>query len=93
MKPILFSAILLLSTAVLGQAPATPAVALKEEPHHHLLFENDYVKAWAFGIAGHEATLLHSHDLPYLGVTVGSADFITRLPESPRLTPSKQTGR
>lgn len=90
MKPILFSAILLLSTAVVGQAPATPAVALQGEPHHHLLFENDYVRAWSFGIAGHEATLLHNHDLPYLGVAVGSADFInavTGKPEAhPRLT-------
>ena len=80
MKRLLLSVILLLSTAVVAQAPA---VALKAEPHHHLLFENDYVKAWAFGIAGHEATLLHNHDLPYLGITVGSADFINAIPGKP----------
>lgn len=93
MKAILFSAILLLSTAVVGQAPATPAVALTGEPHHHLLFENDYVRAWAFGISGHEATLLHNHDLPYVGVTVGSADFINAVPGKPEAHPKQTDGQ
>jgi len=83
MKPIVFSAILLLSCAVSAQAPAAAPVALKDEPHHHLLFENDYVRAWAFGIAGHQATLLHHHGLPYLGVAVGSADFINAVSGKP----------
>ena len=73
MKSILFSAVLLLSWAVGAQAPATAPVALKDEPHHHSLFENEYARAWAFGITGHQATLLHNHDLPYFGVAVGSA--------------------
>jgi len=83
MKSILLSAILLLSCAVGAQAPATAPVALKDEPHHHLLFENDYVRAWAFGIAGHQATLLHNHDLPYFGVALGSADFINAVTGKP----------
>ncbi|HYN14995.1 MAG TPA: hypothetical protein VES66_04305 [Terriglobales bacterium] len=83
MKSTLLSAILLVSCAVGAQAPATAPVALKDEPHHHLLFENDYVRAWAFGIAGHQATLLHNHDLPYLGVAVGSAAFINAVTGKP----------
>jgi len=83
MKSILFSTVLLLSWAVSAQALATAPVALKDEPHHHLLFENDYVRAWAFGITGHQATLLHNHDLPYLGVAVGSADFINAVTGKP----------
>jgi len=83
MKSILFSAILFLSCAVGAQAPATAPVALKDEPHHHLLFENEYVRVWAFGIAGHQATLLHNHDLPYFGVAVGSADFINAVTGKP----------
>ena len=82
MKSILFSAILLLACAA-AQAPATAPVALKDEPHHHLLFENDYARVWAFGIAGHQATLLHNHDLPYFGVAVGSADFINAVTGKP----------
>jgi len=83
MKSILFSAILLLSLAAGAQAPATAPVALKDEPHHHLLFENDYARAWAFGITGHQATLLHNHDLPYFGIAVGSADFINAVTGKP----------
>jgi hypothetical protein len=83
MKSIVFSAILLLSCSVSAQGPATAPVALKDEPNHHLLFENDYVRAWAFGIKGHEGTLLHNHDLPYLGVMVGPADFINAVTGKP----------
>jgi hypothetical protein len=83
MKSILFSVVLLFSCSVGAQAPATTPVALKDEPHHQLLFENDYVRAWAFGITGHQATLLHNHDLPYLGVAVGSADFINAVTGKP----------
>ena len=85
MKSILFSAILFLSQVVCAQAPATGAVAVKDEPHHHLLFENDYVRAWAVSIAGHQATLVHNHDLPYFFVAIGSADFtnaVTGKPEA-----------
>jgi hypothetical protein len=93
MKPFLLSAILLLSSFVVGQAPATPAVALKDESHHHLLFENDYVRAWAFGLKGHEATLLHNHDLPYVGVTVGAADFINAVSGKPEAHPKQTDGQ
>ena len=85
MKSILFSAILLLSWVVYAQAPAAAPVAVKDEPYTHLLFENDYVRAWAVTIAGHQATLVHNHDLPYFFVAIGSADFtnaVTGKPEA-----------
>jgi hypothetical protein len=75
MKVTLLGFVLLLGIAVQAQASATP-VALKDEPHHHLLFENDYVRVWAFGITGHDATLLHNHDLPYFGIALGPADYV-----------------
>ncbi len=83
MKSILFTAVLFLTWSVSAQAPATAPVALKDEPNHHLLFENDYARVWAFGIKGHDATLLHNHDLPYLGIAVGSADFINAVTGKP----------
>lgn len=67
------------------QPQSAKPVAVKDEPHHHLLFENDYVRAWGFGIGGHDATLLHNHDLPYFGVALGAADFtnvVTGKPEA-----------
>jgi hypothetical protein len=75
MKTTIVGIVLLLAFAALAQAPATP-VALKDEPHHHLMFENEYVRVWAFGINGYDATLLHNHDLPYFGIALGPADYV-----------------
>lgn len=83
MKSIFLSAVLLLAFAASAQAPATVPVALKDEPHHHLLFENDYARVWAFGINGHDATLLHNHDLPYLGIALGPADYVNAVSGKP----------
>lgn len=83
MKTILLSAILLITFAMRAQAPATNPVALNAEPHHHLLFENEYVRAWGFGIHGHDATLLHNHDLPYFGVALGEADYVNAVVGKP----------
>jgi len=83
MKSILLSALLLFTFSLQAQAPASNPVPLKEEPHHHLLFENEYVRTWAFGIHGHDATLLHSHDLPYLGIALGAADFVNAVSGKP----------
>jgi hypothetical protein len=83
MRLFLASVILFLSCTVNAQGPAASPVALKDEPHHHLLFENEYVRAWGFGIAGHEATLLHNHDLPYFGIALGSADFVNSVTGKP----------
>lgn len=89
MKATCLGVVLLLAFAAQAQAPAT-AVAIKDEPHHHLLFENDYVRVWAFGIKGHDATLLHNHDLPYFGIALGPADFINAVAGKPE-THAKQT--
>jgi hypothetical protein len=82
MKATFLGLILLLAFAVHVQAPATP-VALKEEPHHKLLFENGYVRVWAFGIKSHDATLLHNHDLPYIGIALGPADYVNAVTGKP----------
>ena len=89
MKTILHSALLLFNFSMQAQAPAANPVPIKEEPHHHLLIENEYVRAWGFSLAGHEATLLHTHDLPYIGVALGPGDFINLVVGKPeaRATP------
>lgn len=77
MKTLLFSAILLLALSVRAQTPASaPPVAVKDEPHHHLVLENAYIRAWHFEISGHDTTLLHAHDLPYLGVALMPGDYV-----------------
>ncbi|HKM91609.1 MAG TPA: hypothetical protein VJX29_13425 [Candidatus Acidoferrales bacterium] len=84
MKTLLFSAILLLTLSVRAQVPASSAaVAIKDEPHHHLVLENAYVRAWHFEIAGHDTTLLHAHDLPYLAVALMPGDFVNGVAGKP----------
>lgn len=79
----------LLSIALLGSAPdiqttgAPGVVGLPAEPHHHLVFENSFVRVYRVGIPGHDATLLHQHDLPYVSVSIGPADFVNAVAGKP----------
>lgn len=55
---------------------------MEEEHHHHLVFENSYVKAYYVEIPGHESTLYHRHDLPYVSLPLPSAGTV---PPAPRV--------
>jgi hypothetical protein len=41
---------------------------MEQEHHHHLEFENSYVRVFFVEIGAHESTLFHRHDFPYLSV-------------------------
>ena len=79
----------LLSIALLGSAPniqttGTPSVVpLPAEPHHHLVFENSFVRVYRVTIPGRDTTLLHQHDLPYVSVSIGPADFVNAVTGKP----------
>lgn len=47
---------------------------MREEGHHHLVFENSYVHVFFVEIPAHQTTLLHYHDLPYISVPPGGDD-------------------
>ncbi|HXU19713.1 MAG TPA: hypothetical protein VN788_03925 [Verrucomicrobiae bacterium] len=76
--PLLFSAFTFLSVLfpILAQAPAQSAgrasqrapISMEQEHHHHLEFENSYVRVFFVEIPSHESTLFHRHDFPYLSV-------------------------
>jgi hypothetical protein len=93
MKSILLTAMLVACLGVQAQAPATAPVALKDEPHHHLLFENEYARVWAFGIKGHDATLVHEHALPYLGINVGATDYMNAVTGKPEVHAKQVDGQ
>jgi len=80
---VILAAVLLVAFGARAQAPAGNAVATKDEPHHHQVLENSYVRVLHFEVPGHDATLLHSHDLPYVSVTIGPADFINAVAGKP----------
>lgn len=83
MKPLLAVAIFCCAVSLPAQAPSSTPVPIKSEPHHHLALENAYVRAWFFDIPGHEATLLHAHDLPYLGIALMPGDYINAVAGKP----------
>jgi hypothetical protein len=81
MKPIICSFLLLLTFSLSAQAPT--AVPIPQEPHHHLVLENDYVRVFRVSVPAHESTLLHQHDVPYLYVSLGPADVINAVQGKP----------
>ena len=81
MKRLIIALALLFSASLPAQAPV--AVPVGKEPHHHLVFENDYVRVFRVSVPPHDATLLHQHDLPYVYVSLGPADFINAVAGKP----------
>jgi hypothetical protein len=49
-------------------------VELRNEPHHHLKFENQYVRVWDTLIPAHEATLWHVHSYNNVVLTLADAN-------------------
>jgi hypothetical protein len=47
---------------------------MREEGHHHLIFQNPYVNVFFVEIPPHETTLPHHHDLPYVSIPPGGPD-------------------
>ena len=67
------SAFLLLICFTAAAQPT--AVDITKEPHHHLAFENMFVKVFKVDIPLGQSTLMHRHDRGYLGVSLSDTDF------------------
>jgi hypothetical protein len=52
-------------------------VAIEQEPRHHLIIENEFVRAFAVEIAPHDRTLCHHHAHDYLLYVDGIADIVS----------------
>jgi hypothetical protein len=81
MKSFLLSVFLLLTFSSQAQAPV--AVPIANEPHHHLVFENSYVRVFRVSVPAHDTTLLHRHEVPYVYVSLGPADVINAVAGKP----------
>lgn len=81
MKKFFSVALLLFAFSLNAQAPV--AVPIPKEPHHHLAFENDYVRVFRVSVPAHESTLLHQHDVPYLYISLGPADVVNAVQGKP----------
>ncbi|MDR3749214.1 MAG: hypothetical protein P4M04_13885 [Acidobacteriota bacterium] len=52
-------------------------VPIDEEPRHHLVIENEFVRAFAVEIAPHDRTLCHQHNHDYLMYVAGDAEIVS----------------
>ncbi len=88
MKILRICGLLVVSTLICAQAgsaqgAASAPLAVKDEPHHHLLLENEYTHVYRFELAPHSAALLHLHALPYFGIALGPADYVNAVQGKP----------
>jgi hypothetical protein len=51
--------------------------------HYRLVFENSYARVFRATLPSHAATLAHRHDLPYIFVALGLADFVDAVADKP----------
>jgi hypothetical protein len=57
--------------------PCDRVVPIEQEPRHHLVIENQFVRAFAVEIAPHECTLCHHHPHDYLVYVAGDAEIVS----------------
>ena len=77
-----------------GENPTAPQgpVALRDEPHHRMVLQNDFARVYSVSVPPQDATLLHRHDLPYIGVTLGPADLVNVVVGKPEARLTLQDG-
>jgi quercetin dioxygenase-like cupin family protein len=60
------------------------SVDITSEPSHHLVFQNEYLRAFDVTVAPKTSTLVHRHEHDYVFVTLGDADLTNaRVGEKP----------
>lgn len=57
--------------------PCEHVVVIEEEPRHHLVFANEFVRGFAVEIAPHERTLCHRHPNDYVLYVAADAEIIS----------------
>ena len=79
--------------AELAHAPGADApVPLSQEPHHRLLFQNSYARVYDVAVPPLDSTYLHQHDLPYIGITLGTAELTNVVVGKPEAQVTLQDG-
>ncbi len=61
--------------------PCEHVVPIEQEPRHHLVFENEFVRGFAVEVAPHERTLCHHHPNDYLLFVALGAEIVSAAPD------------
>jgi quercetin dioxygenase-like cupin family protein len=64
----------LIACSACAQEMIDKVVPITQEPSHHLILENKYVRVFNVEVAPHFATRIHRHDYDYVFVTLGDSD-------------------
>lgn len=70
---LLWMLFLLGTVSLAAQKTAPPEVEITAEPHHRVIFQNDYVRVFDATVAPRDATLMHLHRHDYVYVALGTA--------------------
>jgi quercetin dioxygenase-like cupin family protein len=76
--------ILLLAAALI--APQATQVEITNEPHHHLVFENQDVRVFNVQVDPNTETQIHWHRHDYIAVTLGPAEIANTVLDKPPAT-------
>ena len=77
-----FVVLFLLYAAILF--PQDTVVPVDQEPAHHLVLDNQYVRVFDVVVPAHTATLMHRHDRDYMFVILGDSEISNeRMNEKP----------
>ena len=58
-------------------------VEITAEPHHHLMFQNEYVRVFSVEVDPRDATLMHRHHHDYAYVVIGDAQLSNEVEGKP----------
>jgi hypothetical protein len=70
--------------ALLSGGQVLPGLPIAEEPHHHLVFQNGYVRVYEVEVPPHAATLEHQHVYDNLFVVFGEARLTNEVAGRPQ---------
>src|SRR6478672_1995454 len=75
---------LLLVAMTTARAQSIPgAVLARNEPHHHLAYEDSTLRVLRVRVPAHDTTLLHEHDPDYFWIALGPSTVINAKPGVP----------
>lgn len=72
--------------APVGAQSIRGAVLARNEPHHHLTYEDSTLRVLRVRVGAHDTTLLHEHDPDYFWIALGPSEVVNAKPGAPDAT-------
>ncbi len=87
-----FPAYLFFLLAAITLTAQTPEVEITSEPHHHLVLQNSYIRAFLVNIPPGQSTLMHRHQHDYIYVVLGPSEISNQVEGKPAVQTKLQDG-